>query len=110
MHAAGMEFEAHSYDHPDMRNRGFDFVVFQVLAPKEAIEARTGEQVRFFAYPSGRYDQFVIDVLASAHYWGAVLTAQGATHSSDGLFTMERVRVQGADTMDDFITKLRLDW
>ncbi|MBN1660899.1 MAG: polysaccharide deacetylase family protein [Anaerolineae bacterium] len=110
MHAAGMEFEAHSYNHPDMRNRGVDFLVFQILAPKEAIEARTGEKVRFFAYPSGRYDQFVIDVLASAHYWGAVLTEQGATHSSGDLFLLQRVRVQGADTMDDFITKLTLDW
>ena len=43
------------------------------LCPR-AIEARTGELCRFFAYPSGRYDQFVIDVLRSAHYWGAVLT------------------------------------
>ncbi|MGD2207243.1 MAG: polysaccharide deacetylase family protein, partial [Anaerolineae bacterium] len=25
MHAAGMKFEPHSYDHPDMRNRSFDF-------------------------------------------------------------------------------------
>ncbi len=64
------KFEPHSYDHPDMRNRGFDFVVFQILAPKEAIEARTGETCRFFAYPSGRYDQYVIDVLRSADTGG----------------------------------------
>ncbi|HEM61013.1 MAG TPA: hypothetical protein ENO24_01885 [Chloroflexi bacterium] len=110
MYHAGMRFEPHSYDHPDMRNRGFQFVVFQVLAPKEAIEARTGEPCRFFAYPSGRYDDFVIDVLRSAHYWGGVLTAQGATHSSGDIFTLRRVRVQGADTLDDFIRNLNLDW
>lgn len=110
MYEAGMRFEPHSYDHPDMRNRGFDFVVFQVLAAKEAIEARTGELCRFFAYPSGRYDQFVIDVLRSAHYWGAVLTEQGATHTTDGLFTLRRVRIQGDDDLDAFIRKLNLDW
>jgi peptidoglycan/xylan/chitin deacetylase (PgdA/CDA1 family) len=110
MHAAGMRFEPHSYDHPDLRSRGFDFVVFQVLAAKEAIEARTGTKCRFFAYPSGRYDQFVIDVLRSAHYWGAVLTEQGATHTADDLFTLRRVRVQGEDTIDDFSVKLSLDW
>ncbi|MGC9332506.1 MAG: polysaccharide deacetylase family protein [Anaerolineae bacterium] len=110
MHEDGMRFEPHSYDHPDMRNRGFQFVVFQILAPKEAIEARTGEPCRFFAYPSGRYDEFVIDVLRSAHYWGSVLTAQGATHTYDDLFTLRRVRVQGADTLDDFIRKLNVDW
>ena len=110
MHAAGMRFEPHSYDHPDMRNRGFDFVVYQVLAPKEAIEARTGETSRFFAYPSGRYDQYVIDVLRSADYWGAVLTEQGATHGLDDLFELRRVRVRGQDDLDAFIRKLNLDW
>jgi peptidoglycan/xylan/chitin deacetylase (PgdA/CDA1 family) len=110
MHAAGMKFEPHSYNHPDMRNRGFDFVVFQILAPKEAIEARTAETCRFFAYPSGRYDQFVIDVLRSAHFWGGVLTEQGATHTTDDLFTLRRVRVHGGDDLDTFIRTLNLDW
>jgi peptidoglycan/xylan/chitin deacetylase (PgdA/CDA1 family) len=110
MHAAGMKFEPHSYDHPDMRNRGFDFVVYQVLAPKEAIEARTGETCRFFAYPSGRYDQYVIDVLRSAGYWGGVLTEQGATHALDDLFTLRRVRVRGEDDLDTFVRKLDFDW
>jgi peptidoglycan/xylan/chitin deacetylase (PgdA/CDA1 family) len=110
MSAAGMEFEPHSYDHPDMRNRGFDFLVFQILAPKEAIEARTGKTCRFFAYPSGRYDQFVIDVLRSAYFWGGVLTEQGATHATSDLFTLQRIRVQGDDDLDTFIRKLNLDW
>ena len=110
MHAGGMQIEPHSYDHPDLRNRSFDFLVFQILAPKEAIEARTGETCHFFAYPSGRYDQYVIDVLRSANFWGAVLTEQGATHSTDNTFTMSRVRVRGSDSLEAFITKLNLDW
>jgi len=110
MHAAGMKFEPHSYNHPDLRNRSYDFLVFQILGPKEAIEARTGEVCRFYAYPSGRYDDFVVDVLRSAHYWGAVLTAQGATHSGDDLFALERIRVHGGDDLDTFIRNLNLDW
>jgi peptidoglycan/xylan/chitin deacetylase (PgdA/CDA1 family) len=110
MFAEGMRFEPHSYDHPDMRSRGFDFVVFQILAPKEAIEARVGETCRFFAYPFGRYDPFIIDVLRSAHFWGGVLTEQGATHVASDLFTLRRVRIHGDDTLDSFIRKLNLDW
>jgi peptidoglycan/xylan/chitin deacetylase (PgdA/CDA1 family) len=110
MHTAGMRFEPHSYNHPDMRNRSFDFLVFQILAPKEAIEARTGETCRFFAYPTGRYDQFVIDVLHSAHFWGGVLTKQGATHTADDLFTLHRIRVNGGDSLDVFVRRLNLDW
>ena len=110
MHTAGMEFEPHSYNHPDMTNRGYPFVVFQILAPKEAIEARTGVKSRFFAYPTGRYDQFVVDVLGSAYYWGAVVTEQGATHTSNDLFALRRVRVHGGDNLDTFILTLNLDW
>jgi peptidoglycan/xylan/chitin deacetylase (PgdA/CDA1 family) len=110
MHAAGMKFEPHSYDHPDMRNRGQNFVVFQIVAPQQAIEARTGETCRFFGYPSGRYDQFVIDVLRSANFWGGVLTEQGATHTVDDLFVLKRVRIHGGDDLDTFIRTLNLDW
>ena len=110
MHDAGMEFEPHSYDHPDMRDRSTDFLVFQILASKGAIEERTGELSRFFAYPSGRYDQAVVDVLRSAHLWGAVLTEQGATHTTEGLFSLSRVRVQPGDSLERFAVKLKLDW
>lgn len=110
MHAAGIEFAPHSYNHPDMTGRGFQFVVFQILAPTEAIEARTGVKCRFFAYPTGRYDQFIIDVLRSAHFWGAVVTEQGATHTAGDLFTLRRVRIHGGDDLDTFILKLNLDW
>jgi len=110
MAASGMRFEPHSYDHPDLRNRGFQFLVFQIVGPRDAIQERTGEPARFFAYPSGRYDDYVIDVLKSANFWGAVLTEQGATHTTEGLFTLNRVRVQGGDDLDTFIRKLNLDW
>jgi peptidoglycan/xylan/chitin deacetylase (PgdA/CDA1 family) len=110
MHAAGMDLEPHSYDHPDLRGRGYQFLVYQTLGPKEAIEARTGDTCRFFAYPSGRYDDYVIDVLQSANYWGAVVTEQGATHTGDGLFTLRRVRISGGDALSDFVHKLNLDW
>ena len=110
MHAAGNKFEPHSYDHPDMRGRDLPFLVFQTLGPKQAIEERTGEKVRFYAYPSGQSDRDVVDVLRSAHYWGGVVTAQGATHTTDDLFKLRRIRVRGGDDLDTFVRHLTYDW
>jgi peptidoglycan/xylan/chitin deacetylase (PgdA/CDA1 family) len=110
MHQAGMDFQPHSYRHLDLRGTGLDFLIFEILAPKEAIEARTGETPRFYAYPSGRYDDRTIAVLKSANYWGAVITEQGATHTSDGLFELVRVRVRGRHTLEDFERLMDLDW
>jgi peptidoglycan/xylan/chitin deacetylase (PgdA/CDA1 family) len=110
MHRAGMQFEPHSLDHPDLSNRSTEYLIYEILASKGAVEERTGELSRFFAYPSGRYDQRVIDVLRSAHFWGAVLTEQGATHTPEDLFTLRRIRVQADDTLDHLAVKLSLDW
>ena len=110
MSAAGMEFEPHSYTHPDLRDQPVDYIVWQVLASKEAIEERTGKTARFFSYPSGMYDQQVVDVLRSAHFWGAVTINQGDRQSSEHPFELKRIRIRGGDTLDDFVMKLHLDW
>lgn len=95
MHEAGMDIASHTFTHPDLRNQTVDYLVWQILGSKEAIEARTGEPVRFFCYPVGLYDAQVIEVLKALNFWGAVVTSQGLDHTNDDLFTLQRVRVHG---------------
>ncbi|MFQ5812535.1 MAG: polysaccharide deacetylase family protein [Anaerolineae bacterium] len=110
MSAGGMEFEPHTYTHPDLRGQPVDYIVWQIMASKEAIEERTGKTSRFFSYPSGRYDQQVVDVLRSAYFWGAVTINQGDKQSSQQPFKLKRIRIRGSDTLDDFVLKLHLEW
>lgn len=102
LHAAGMEIGSHTYSHPDLRGQPYDYVVWQVLGSKEAIEARIKEPVRLFAHPSGKYDQQVIEVLKATGFWGAVAVSQGAHQSSDRIFGLQRIRVRGSYNMYDF--------
>jgi len=95
MHAAGMDIQPHSYTHPNLRDQPLDYVIWQVLGSKEAIEHRTHEPARFFCYPAGEYDDQVIDVLRAVDFWGAVLVAQGAEHRSDALYELRRIRIHG---------------
>lgn len=106
MSEAGMSIQAHGRDHVDLRNRSHDFLVYQVLGIKEAIEHHTGIAPRFFCYPSGRRDGDVIRVLESAGYWGAVTTEWGQAHTRDNLLEMPRLRIQGQDSLPVFIVKL----
>lgn len=108
MHQAGMEFGSHSYRHPDLSGRDVDFLVYEILGSKEAIEERIGEPVRFFSYPSGRYDDLTIKVLDSAHFWSAVTTQFGAEQSYNDRFELKRIRIRGNDTIDDLAAKLNL--
>src|SRR5260221_4335197 len=56
MSDAWMSMQSHSRDQLDMRNRDHDWLVYQILAPQETIEAHTGVRPRFFCYPSGEFD------------------------------------------------------
>lgn len=110
MAEGGMRFGSHSRDHPDLRNRSIDYLVWQALGGKEAIEEHLGYHPRWIAYPSGGYDEQVIAVYKSAGYWGGVTTRQGATHTSEGPFDLRRVRVRGSHTAQDLAALLALDW
>jgi peptidoglycan/xylan/chitin deacetylase (PgdA/CDA1 family) len=110
MHGAGMGFGSHSYTHPDLRNQTAEYLVWQILGSKEAIEQRIREPVRFFSYPSGRYDDLAVNVLQSADYWGAVTTLQGYEHSSDSSFELRRIRIRGDETLASFAAKLEMNW
>lgn len=95
MHAHGMEIEAHTRNHPDLRNRKPAFLKAQIGGSREAIESQIGARPRFLAYPAGKYDQAVIDTLRAEGFWGAVTTRQGIRHSAERVFELARVRVRG---------------
>jgi len=107
MAAAGMDIQAHGRDHVDLRGRSYDYLVYQILGAREAIEYHTGQPVRFFCYPSGQYDASVIAVLQSAGYWGAVTTRWGKSETLSGIFEIPRVRVRGGETLEQFASHLR---
>ena len=110
LHEAGMDIGSHSRDHPDLAGRTTDFLVWQVLGSREMIESRLGFTPRVFCYPSGRFDDLVMRVVQSANFWGAVTTRQGATHASDRLFELTRVRIRGGHTVQDVMRLLNTDW
>ncbi|NPV07521.1 MAG: polysaccharide deacetylase family protein [Anaerolineae bacterium] len=106
MHSAGIEMGAHSYTHPDLRGQSTDYLVWQIVGSKEAIEERIEEPVRFLAYPSGAYDENVVRVVRSAGFWGAVTIESGCRHSEATLWTLSRIRVQPQDGVKGLASKL----
>ncbi len=93
MDAAGMEIGSHSRNHPDLRGKDVDFLVWQALGSSQTIAANLGKKPRVLAYPFGSYDQQVIDVFHSAGFWGAVTTQPGVEQRTDQVFELKRLRI-----------------
>ena len=110
MAAAGQRFGSHSRDHPDLRAKPDDYLVWQALGGVEAIQEQVGYHPRWITYPSGGYDDRTVAIYRSANYWGGLSTEQGATHTPADIFALKRVRVRGSYSLKDFVSLLNADW
>jgi len=106
MHRAGMEFGSHGYRHWELVGRDVDFLVYEILGSKEAIEAHIGEPVRSFSYPVGRYDALAMQVVESANFWNAVTTEFDIEQSFADRYALPRMRMHNYDTVEKLALKL----
>ncbi len=110
MYAAGMSIESHGRNHVTLRGQSSDYLIWQALGSLETIEFELGVRPRFVSYPAGEYDAQTIAIFQSANYWAGLTTQQGATHQSDDLFTLRRVRIRNTTTADELMRLVALDW
>jgi peptidoglycan/xylan/chitin deacetylase (PgdA/CDA1 family) len=110
MYAAGMSIEGHGRNHVSLANKESDYLIWQALGTYESIEHEIGVRPHFISYPAGDYDQLTVDIFRSANYWAGLTTQQGATHRSDDLFRMRRIRVRGSTSPEELLRLLELDW
>ena len=93
MSDAGMDMESHTKTHPDLRGRGYDFLVYELLGSAESLEAYTGKVSHMFAYPVGHYDDAVLAVLNTLPVWRAVTTEPGVLQTTDNRLELPRQRI-----------------
>jgi peptidoglycan/xylan/chitin deacetylase (PgdA/CDA1 family) len=104
--AAGWELGAHTLTHPDLRGLDDRALEHEVAGSRRAIERRFGTRVRFFCYPSGRYDARVLGAVRRAGYLGATTTEHGFA-TPERPFELKRIRISRGDGVRALATALR---
>ena len=90
MQSYGIVFGAHTMTHPDLTHLPMDHVKQEILASKEIIENALGIPVSTFAYPYGRYNDRVREVVKQ-YFTCACSDRLGLTKMGSDLYTLERV-------------------
>jgi peptidoglycan/xylan/chitin deacetylase (PgdA/CDA1 family) len=106
----GFTIGGHTVNHrnlADLTDRGE--VEYEIVEDKARLEALTGKKLKYFAYPSGKYENpivDIIDVLRESGYSGAVTTIPGfnSTHTNAYLLNRELTRA----SMPDEVFKARV--
>lgn len=86
--SAGFEIGAHTMTHailPDLHGKS---LWYEVSECKQSLEYVTGQEVRMFCYPRGRYNQEVLEVVRKAGYCGARTTGMLSRRGSFNAFEM----------------------
>jgi len=104
---AGWEIDAHTITHPDLTQVSPARLWWEVDGSRRIIRREFRVPVDFFCYPSGRYDAAVVADVRRAGYLGATTTRYGLARPSEGLFTLERVRVSGGEGVAGLAAALR---
>ncbi|MFT4937539.1 MAG: peptidoglycan/xylan/chitin deacetylase (PgdA/CDA1 family) [Paraglaciecola sp.] len=92
----GMEIGAHTNNHPILSCESDSSARDEIVQSKQFLEDVTGREVKFFAYPNGKYRQDFqanhVQMVKDAGYLAAVSTDwfQKATIKSDKKFTLPR--------------------
>jgi peptidoglycan/xylan/chitin deacetylase (PgdA/CDA1 family) len=106
MSTAGQDIQVHGRDHVDMRRRTLEFLYFQLVGTRQAIEAHTGKPAAFLAFPAGEYDADTLRFVDKYGFWMGVTTHYGRDHTLDAPFELTRVRIRGTDSLESFIAKV----
>jgi peptidoglycan/xylan/chitin deacetylase (PgdA/CDA1 family) len=105
--SAGWEVDAHTFTHPDLTTVDAARLAHEVAGSRRWIQRVFHVPVDFFCYPSGRYDAAVVAAVRRAGYLGATTTRFGLASPADGMFTLDRVRIDGSDGVAGLAAKLR---
>ena len=103
--AAGWELDSHTLTHPDLTTVDSGRLRREVAGSRMAIRKRFGVQAAFFCYPSGRFDERVVNAVKAAGYLGATTTIYGLADRHDP-YRLARVRINRSDGVGGFASKL----
>jgi len=106
LYAQGWKIEPHTKTHDNLKGRGRDFQLYQMLGSVQTVEAHIGVMPRFLAYPAGQFDELSVALVEEMHLWGAVTTISGRVHAFRDRYTLTRVRMSGTGVMQDFLNGL----
>jgi peptidoglycan/xylan/chitin deacetylase (PgdA/CDA1 family) len=106
MSNAGMYMESMTKTYPDLRDRGYDFLIYELVGSAESLFAYTGRVPRMFAYPMGVYDDSTQATLRSMGVLRAVTYERGVFHTTDNIYALQRLEITnrvGVSELEDLL-------
>lgn len=102
----GMSFEDHTVNHPDLSVSSADTQNSELQDSKEYLDRNLSQTTTTIAYPSGRYSETTLQLAEKLGYKMGLTTNNGLASLSDGLLSLNRVRVNPTTTAQSLLDEI----
>lgn len=96
--AAGWELDTQGYSHAELTALSPAELHFQIAVARQTLQHRYHVPVNWFCYPSGHYDQQVIEAVKEAGFIGSTTVIPGWAGPTSEPYRLPRIRVLGGTT------------
>jgi peptidoglycan/xylan/chitin deacetylase (PgdA/CDA1 family) len=108
LHAAGIEFGAHSMSHVKLAEQTTERIRQEVSGCKRALEDILGAPVLDFCYPYGSHDMRAVEAVAEAGYRSGVTCEKASASGHDDPLTLPRKAISYGDSLAGVWWKLHM--
>jgi peptidoglycan/xylan/chitin deacetylase (PgdA/CDA1 family) len=101
-------FGSHTVTHPSLIRVGPARRTAEIVRSKADLEELLGEEIKYFCYPNGDYDDDVVDRVRDAGYSAALSCVRGSATPSDNMFVLPRKAISYGDSLVGYFWKLHM--
>lgn len=98
-----MNIGSHTLSHPDLAKSTADRANLEIVESKKLIAEKTGVTISDFCYPSGKYNQEIIEMVKNAGYKTAVTVKQGIADQDSNFFELSRIRMKNNTNLEKIL-------
>jgi peptidoglycan/xylan/chitin deacetylase (PgdA/CDA1 family) len=98
---SGWEIGSHGMSHPDLSLYESN-LNYEVLQSRQILEQLPGVSVDTFAYPYGKFDNYLAGYIRDAGYLAGMALGLKWEHTIDDLYSLTRIEVQGDYDLSTF--------
>ena len=104
---SGIEIASHTQSHPNLKNTSEANLKLQLEKSKSDLESLIGQPVYSLAYPSGQFNEQVVQAVADANYLAAVTTQEGIADLEQAEFlALPRIRMRTKTDLNKTLSSL----
>lgn len=98
----GWTIGSHSATHKDFYKLTSKKVIEEVIDSKNDLEKKLGREVKYFAYPRGRYSKKILKAVKKAGYQMAFTMDDNFINKNSNLLKLPRIGVDGSHSFSEF--------